>query len=294
MVKRPLSSRAAAVVILTCLAPCTQALAVGQSGAQFLRIGVGARACAMGEAYAGVADDPTAIYWNPAGLRQVNGIQIRGMQNFWLMDMGYQYVAASFHAPLGCFGVAAAYSSSGKMDRYVDFVKTGDYGAYDMAGTVSYANGFSFLSYGVALKLIQQNIDSLNATGFAGDIGVLVSPSLPVNLKAGVVAQNLGPGIKFIEKADPMPLNMKGGVSAKLGPVLLAADVNKPMDNSFRANVGAEVSIKDLLFLRGGYNTAHSYSAGLGIRWRMVGVDYAFAPFADIDASHRISVQVRL
>ena len=40
--------------------------------------GFGARALSMGGAYAGVADDYTAIYWNPAGLADLNKSQFYG------------------------------------------------------------------------------------------------------------------------------------------------------------------------------------------------------------------------
>ncbi|MBU1486934.1 hypothetical protein KKH56_02640 [bacterium] len=53
-----------------------------------------------GEAFVGVADDATAIYWNPAGLTQIKSVELLGMQNFYLMDMGYQYVAAAFSSLL--------------------------------------------------------------------------------------------------------------------------------------------------------------------------------------------------
>ena len=100
----------------------TKVFGVGEAGAQFLKIGVGARACAMGEAFVAVADDPTAIYWNPAGLRQLSKIEILGMQSFWLMDMGYQYLAAVIPLPLGfgTLGAAAAYSSSGTIPKFED------------------------------------------------------------------------------------------------------------------------------------------------------------------------------
>ena len=44
---------------------------VGTAGAQFLEIGVSARAIGMGEAYVAVSNDATAMYYNPAGLTQL-------------------------------------------------------------------------------------------------------------------------------------------------------------------------------------------------------------------------------
>ncbi len=40
----------------------------GTTAASFLKIGVGARAAAMGDAFTAVADDPTALYWKLANL----------------------------------------------------------------------------------------------------------------------------------------------------------------------------------------------------------------------------------
>jgi hypothetical protein len=266
------------------------ALAVGECGAQFLKMGVGARACAMGEAFAAVADDASATYWNAAGLRQLKKVEVLAMQNFWLLDMSYQYVAVAVPSPVGVFGVAAAYSSSGKIPRYEGFRKVGEYSAYDAAGTVAYVNRVAKLNYGASVKLLQQAIDTISATGFAADIGLLYDFG---KLSAGLSVQNVGPSIRFIEKADPLPLNVKAGLAAKFGAVVLAADVNKARDNSFRLNVGAEGVVLGVLALRAGYNTSNSFTAGGGVTWRMVSVDYAFVPYKEIDATHRISARVR-
>src|SRR5438045_3246800 len=47
---------------------------VGSSGAVFEKIGVGARAAGMGGAYSALADDISALYWNPAGIARLKGI----------------------------------------------------------------------------------------------------------------------------------------------------------------------------------------------------------------------------
>jgi hypothetical protein len=269
--------------------------AVGECGAQFLKMGVGARACAMGEAFAAVADDASAIYWNPAGLKQLTRVEVMAMQNFWLLDMSYQYVGLAVPTPVGAFGLAGAYSSSGTIPRYEEFRKVGEYSAYDAAGTVSYANrvakfGPAELAAGLGLKYIQQKIDTYAASGFAGDMGVHFRVSV---LRLGLVLQNLGPGLKFIDQSDPLPLNLKAGLGAKLGPVTVAADMNKPRDNELIWGAGLDVTPIEYLSLRAGYNTARSWSAGLGVTWKVVSVDYAFVPYKEIDATHRISARVR-
>ncbi len=277
----------------------TVVFAVGETGAQFLKVGVGAKACAMGEAFVAVADDATAIYWNPAGLKQLSGIEVLAMQNFWLLDMGYQYAALALPTPLGAFGLAGAYSSSGTIPRYEEFRKTGEYSAYDAAGTAAFAGRvpglvLGTLDFGLALKYLQQQIDTFQTRGLAGDLGVLYQLPVPVvGIKVGLAVQNVGTSMKFIEQADPLPLNIKAGVGARLGPVTLAVDANKPRDNAVWFGVGGEFNLMEYLFLRGGFNTARSWSVGLGAKYGLAGVDYAFVPYKEIDATHRISVRVR-
>ena len=53
--------------LLMSVLPFSQTVSkTGTTAAQFLKIGIGARALAMGGAYSAVSDDATALYWNPA------------------------------------------------------------------------------------------------------------------------------------------------------------------------------------------------------------------------------------
>ena len=65
---------------------------VGTNAANFLEIGVGARAMAMGGTYAAIANDPTALFYNPAGAAWVNGVQMELMHNNWLVDTKHDFV----------------------------------------------------------------------------------------------------------------------------------------------------------------------------------------------------------
>ena len=63
-------------------------------GASFQAPSIGAEATGMMGAYVAVVDDPLAIYWNPAGLSQVDGKQVIAGSTF---VKGY----ASYEIPLG-------------------------------------------------------------------------------------------------------------------------------------------------------------------------------------------------
>jgi len=67
----------------------------GQGG-EFLRYGVGARAMAMGGAYASLADDATAVYWNPAGLAQISRPSFQFMQTDLYLDSQLLYGALAY------------------------------------------------------------------------------------------------------------------------------------------------------------------------------------------------------
>ena len=71
---------------------------VGTTAGQFLKIGPGARALAMGGAYVGVSDDIYAVYYNPAGvaINKGNG-QAAFNHTQWLADVSYDFAAASLH-----------------------------------------------------------------------------------------------------------------------------------------------------------------------------------------------------
>ncbi|MDP8209485.1 MAG: PorV/PorQ family protein [Candidatus Stygibacter australis] len=268
--------------------------AVGETGAQFLKIGVGAKACAMGKAFAGIADDPSAIYWNPAGLTQITSVEILGMQNFWLLDMSYQYLAIILPTRKGVWGTAISYSSSGNIPKYENFQNIGEYSAFDAAGTISYSlKLFHRLSSGLGVKYIYQKIEEETAEGYAIDIGLYYDSLILEGFNVGVVVQNLGKGIEFIKSADPLPRNIKCGFGYKYKFITLGVDVNVPRDTDVYYNAGGELLIRKTLAIRGGYDTSSTYSAGIGLKVGSFDIDYSYIPYKGIDDTHQISVNLK-
>ena len=75
--------------------------AAGSTSAAFLKIGVGARAIGMAGAFTAVADDPYAIYWNPAGLSLLSGSQASFTHNDYFQDLKQDFMTYSFGKNLG-------------------------------------------------------------------------------------------------------------------------------------------------------------------------------------------------
>ncbi|MDZ7386581.1 MAG: PorV/PorQ family protein, partial [candidate division KSB1 bacterium] len=110
---------------------------VSKSAVLFLRIAPGARAAGMGESFCAVADDATAVFWNPAGLAFQKGREISLMHAKWLPqladDLFYEFGA--FRLPiegLGTFGFNVTYINYGEQ------IWTGEEGPEELGRFTSY------------------------------------------------------------------------------------------------------------------------------------------------------------
>src|SRR5262249_12392774 len=79
----------------------------GTTSGQFLKIGVGARAVGLGEAFVAVANDPSAIYWNPAGLASLQRSEVELSHVGWPGDINYEH--ATWVVPSRRFGGSFAF-----------------------------------------------------------------------------------------------------------------------------------------------------------------------------------------
>jgi long-subunit fatty acid transport protein len=198
------------------------------TGASFLDIGTSARAIAMGGAFVGVADDVSAMNYNPAGLEQIQEGGVVAQHTEWISDLSHDFIAAAFPTKAGTFGAGIVYLSQGTLDgRDSNGIANGMFGANDLAVTASYSRLLTeSLAGGVNVKIIQETIANTTATGYAADMGIL-TPFLIPHLKAGVVVENIGPQLKFISEGYDLPASISAGVGYTLGPLLLALDVKQ-------------------------------------------------------------------
>ena len=82
----------------------------GTSSAELLKLGVGARAVAMGEAFSAAADDATALYWNAAGLTRVSAQSATFMHAPYVDGSFFNY--AVYGRKLGDLGLSQRLSLS--------------------------------------------------------------------------------------------------------------------------------------------------------------------------------------
>jgi len=283
---------------------------VGTTGAQFLELGVSARAMGMAEAFTAVSDDISSIYYNPAGLTSLYGREFVATYIDMPADINYGFGAVGF--PLesigGVLGIGMYALSSGDMIErdYSDgtYEGTGRTFSYnDFALSVSYGRYLTDrFSIGFTVKYIGEHAHDYSANGWSADVGTIYDTGFR-GFKIGMVITNFGPDMKFIQKDYPIPINFKFGGSINLIEaedhlVTLSAEGTHPADNLEKYNTGMEYIFKDRFILRAGsrfHYDEDGFTAGGGLRLpfgedREIGFDYAFQDFGILTEVHRFTL----
>jgi hypothetical protein len=294
---------AAALLILT--TAFVSAGEPGSSGFTFLRLGNGARASGMGEAFTAVADDATSIYWNPAGMAAVEEVELNLTHNEWLMDIRFEQVTVVNEMWGGAAGLSFTGLYYGSLDRYGEYpslTPDGTFSPYDLALSLGYARDIiPNVALGAAFKIIYSKIDFESATGYALDLG-LSHKSKIEGLTLAAAMLNLGPQTSFVEEKFYPPFQLRLGGAYEMrrealrGGLILAADVVFPNDNDAKLHFGLEYAYQRLLMLRLGYKNGYDVQGatmGAGIVWKSLRFDYAFMPIDyELGDAHRFSLTV--
>jgi hypothetical protein len=190
------------LLLVIILGQCAWSQQIAKYAGEFLAIGVGGRALGLGGAYAALANDASAGYWNPAALARIDypeavlmhDERFGGLENY---DFG---AVALPVGPYSSFGISvmrlgvdgipddrnAGLDANGNLlppDQYQNFVRL-DYSkityfsSADWAMYLTYAHrASSQLMYGLNLKLIRRTLAEFSATGVGFDVGILYSPA---------------------------------------------------------------------------------------------------------------------
>jgi hypothetical protein len=224
------------------LASAQESNKAGTSAGQFLKIGVGARAMAMGGATVGVVDDASAAYWNPAGLAGVKSFTLFGTHTRWFADITHQYFGVVL--PLGDdhrIGVNATVLSVGDIEITTEEQPRGTgtfYDATDIAVGLSYSGRLvEFFSFGATVKYVTQSIYNESASAMAVDLGTVLHTGFE-GITIGMAFTNFGTAMKLEGRDlhrtyDPNPNSAANtGVSSYLGTESWELPVN------FRVGIG--------------------------------------------------------
>lgn len=273
---------------------------VGTTAAQFLKLGVGARALGLGGAYVAEANDLSAIYWNPAGLALLSGSEVQFSYTQYLADIQYNFAAFATNLGMwGTLGAAIYYMDSGEMPVRTVYHPEGTgerFKAQSLALQLSYGRSLTdrFI-IGFSFKYIREAIWHASASSVALDIGVrFITPY--ERLRLGASVSNFGPKMQMrgrdiwfsvdpdpqnegnVEVVNaqylmdwwPLPLLFRVGVAwdailTSDHRLMLMTDAAHPNDNSEYVNVGAEYTFRRLVSLRVGYKNAFERDGEQGL-----------------------------
>ena len=302
------------VVLLLCLG--STGLSDGVDAGSFARDGIGARAFGLGGAFVSIADDASTIAWNPAGLAQLDGVNIGGMYtNKFGVDIYFQSLGATARFSDFGAGLTVIRSSIEDIPFYGDseggfFSETqtlllGSLG-YDLGGVLNLQTGsLSSLLVGGNLKHYSHSLLDGKGSGIGFDLSALVKFTFNWGeISVGFTSLDTGGTALKWSGTDHNPVNdvpwiNKLAVSVGLldATLRLATDVDIAIgrSNLNRIHLGGEYWPIEELGLRGGLilcaDGSRQLAAGVSVNWQGISIDYAYVPHQALGESHILSVQ---
>jgi hypothetical protein len=297
----------------------------GTSAGTFLKIGVGARAEGMGEAFVAVANDPSTIYWNPAGVASIIRREAMVSHTEYPADIGYDHFTyiAPVQALGGSIGVQVGV-------LHTDIAQTTEERPFGTGVTFTYADWQAGATYGRRLtdrlligvggKFVHQDLGndvggpSINT--WLIDIGSIYYLGIS-SVRIGMALAHFGPDFqpsgtfqsstgetRAYDNFSP-PTTFRFGVAwepieQEKQRLTTSIEFNQPSDNQLDAKAGLEYEFARRFAVRTGYNLnadAFNFAAGAGFYPQFGSVrgtfDYAYTDGGDLGAVHRISVGAR-
>ncbi|MDZ7332322.1 MAG: PorV/PorQ family protein [candidate division KSB1 bacterium] len=221
---------------------------VGSTSMQFLKVTPGARATALGEAYAAWAAGPEAVFWNPAGLARLEKMGISTSYINWLFDAQQGAIAAALTIKqLGAIGFQVQYADFGQFDETSTqrpYISDPDnpgftgriFHPFSFVVGVCYARDLTDkFSVGFGMKYAYESLfngDRVIAMIKQGvyeevktwasvvlfDFGIRYNTGYR-SIHIGSSVQNFGPDVKYAKESHPVPLLFRFGIGADLiGP----------------------------------------------------------------------------
>ncbi len=301
-----------------------QTTGAGSTSTNFQKIPMGARAVGMGESFTAVADDPTALYWNPAGLIRARGTEFNLTHGVWLQGVDSEYFAFTQNLDTdGAIGGSLNYLGTGSFDGALE-TANGDYGgvgpsisAYEYEGSIAYAQKlgnwipgggfFDHLMVGLEGSVVGQSLVNISTAGANFNMGLLYEAKAKT-CYVGVVIYNVGTNLQ--DFAQPVIFKVAGSywlksLFLKKDRMIIASDFNVNDDTGARISLGDEYRMRfgsNDVFIRAGYRTGSQDGTdtgpdlGAGIAHQFddveADVDYAFVPYGILGDTHRISVNL--
>jgi len=176
----------------------------GTTSAEFLLLGAGARGAALGSAYASIANDVSALYYNPAGTALMTRPGIMVGTYDYVADTRYSWGGFAVPFSGGSRSAGVQIGTFGFKDQpvYTADQPDGTGSVYSVNETfvgLTFAQNFSDrFAAGITAKYISDNLADANGKAFAVDFGTNFHSSLNNHpVKFSFVLANLGTNIGY-------------------------------------------------------------------------------------------------
>jgi len=279
----------------------------------FLRFSTSAKASAMGKAGIATIEDPSAIYWNPANLRQIDTKQLLLLHSqYFISDINYDFASFVYPGEDHTFGIGfsrlavdnivdsrKAQIITNNGDWYLDYSKLSYFSTADYAFYFSYARDWSEeFHYAITAKLIYRDFSSQSAYGIGFDAGVDYRPT--ENLILGGIIQDitttpifystdhseytlprirLGAAYNLLVESFDMRFTPTLQIDMYLEAVPDAMIENDYL--SLESPFGLEIAYHERIFARVGLDENERMTLGAGLMLGGFSMDYAFTSYAD-------------
>jgi hypothetical protein len=262
--------------------------------AGFEDVGIGARPLGMGGAFAAIADDSNAVYWNPAGMVQVNQQQAMFMHGVYgsVSDVNFDYL--SYVYPMKDWALGLGWSQAGttlEEGAEATTSRMSEDMYYLAVGVNPALFGNDILSVGATLKRLQVSSKVSDSSGVGFDAGALLRP-VPW-LQAAFTMRNLGSNVGD-ESLKP---NLRFGLGSRLftDRLRLAADLSSEegdgdgIGTTYKWHAGAEIQPWPVIALRLGADNG-AFTAGAGLSLYSFMLDYGYSNSDLFGSLHRVSL----
>jgi len=218
---------------------------VGSTSMQFLKVMPCARATAVGEAYTVWATGAEAIFWNPAGLAELENMEFSTTYVNWLFDASQGAFSYALNIEeFGSVGVQVQYIDFGEFEETTNerpYIKDIDrpgltgrtFRPYSYLIGISYARNLTDrFAVGISVKYaheslfngqtviaqvkqgVYEEVDTW-ANGLLFDFGIRYNTGFR-SVYLGSAVQNFGADVKYAKESNPVPLLFRFGLGANI------------------------------------------------------------------------------
>lgn len=277
-------------------------------GPELLKWDPSARSAAMGGSYVSVADDLGALYWNPAGLQQLDRPDLQlshtrvfGDQSVSVAGVGWPTWRAGHRET---WGIGVTYLAMEPFDVVSEYNTVGQARVSEGIASLAYARPLGPVQMGVTAKYIRQDLYIVQGQTYALDVG-LFQESENKRWSWGIAAANMGPALTLGNKDIGLPLVIRTGVRGLFSQGthrkwLVSLQGDAPIDDQVQGHAGIEYQTvlggEWRAALRGGIQTQEAlgqWALGASLERSALALHYTFSENEDLGAVNRFEVALK-